>query len=77
MKIYSETFETNGIDYTYEIIHFLDTRNVMVQLIDDETGNTIPDSSYTATRNTNSTIILKLHNNPKKNSKFTILILGM
>lgn len=76
MKVYNETFETNGIDYTYEIVHFLDSKDIMIQLI-DENGTTMPTDSYTVTRNTNSTVIIRFHNNPKNKSKFTILILKL
>ena len=77
MKVYSEEFETNGIDHVYEVIHFLGTKDVMVQVIDCETGNTVYDDKCIVTRNTESTILLNFLKVPKNKSKFSVLIIGL
>ena len=76
MKLYSEEFETNGVDHNYEVIHFLGTKNVMVQLIDCETGTTVNDDRCIVTRNTESTVLLNFLKVPKNKTKFSIMIMG-
>ena len=63
------------IDRNYHIEHNLNSKLIMVQLIDDETGNTFKEAHYNVKRDTDNTILITFNAPPISQKKFLVLCL--
>lgn len=77
IKSYSEIFECNGLDYTYQVVHMLDTRKILCEIASTDNWETIPSSEYSLTSDTDSSVTIRFRKNPPAKSSFQITILGV
>lgn len=71
---YSETLECDGLTYKFNVVHALNSMNILMQLIDSNTGVTINPDKYVFRRDGLNTSILEFKNPPIAREKFTILL---
>lgn len=70
---YCETIECTGLDKTYQILHMLNSNNVMVQLVESESLVTYND--YKAIRDTPNTLKIVFNAPPIAHKKFNVLLI--
>lgn len=74
-RIFNEELICDGITHKYLITHSFNTRKVICQIIDNDSGSELDRKEYTLIRNSDNTIILTFYNPPIKNKTYTILLL--
>lgn len=72
---YSEDIECDGLTYKFNIVHALNSLNILMQLIDSNTGITINPNNYIFRRDGLNTSILEFKNPPIAREKYTILLI--
>ena len=72
---FSDIIECNGIDKNYHIEHNLNSKSIIVQLVDNETSNTFKEAHYNVRRDTENTILITFNAPPISRKKFLVLCL--
>ena len=65
----------DGINYEYIIAHSLQSRILMAQIINSNTGIELDKSEYTLIRDSDNTVLVKFKSIPKKNESFYVMLL--
>ena len=70
---HNELIECNGLDKRYQVLHLLNSKEVMVQLYEEESGVTFND--YKSIRDTPNTLEIIFNAPPIARKKFKVLVI--
>lgn len=74
---YSALLECNGLDKNYQVLHMLNTKQVLVQLIEEENWHTFTEDKYICVRDTDNTLTIRFNAPPIARKKFYVMCLRM
>ena len=77
VRRYYEEFMCTGIDSKYQIVHMLNSKYIMVQLVNAENGFTIHDSEYDFERVDDNTAIIHFIKTPIARKRYILLLIAL